>query len=97
MTQAEKLANELSTAQGISGKRVCCFIRAKRELLGISVKQLAKHFGVGIQTIYQMEYGHYTPSFEWLRKLEDFFGCSHRELWEPLARPNTTPDQPQGN
>jgi hypothetical protein len=38
-----------------------------------------------------MEYGKYSPSMKWLRKLEDFFGCSHRELWEPLAEDTTAP------
>jgi transcriptional regulator with XRE-family HTH domain len=93
MTPAEQLAKSkkirAATKQGDSS-RWKCNIKERREALGLSLADIAKYFGNSSYRQGQIESGTYGPSLERLRAFEDFFGCSHRELWEPITDDSTT-------
>ncbi len=51
-------------------------LRALRKERGLTLQQLAKHFGMSHSTLSKYETGSRKPDMEMLKKLSDFFGVS---------------------
>ncbi len=51
-------------------------LRALRKERGLTLQQLAKHFGMRHYTLSKYETGSRKPDMEMLKKLSDFFGVS---------------------
>lgn len=71
-----------------------CHVRAKRESLGLSQIAVARSIGMLRSTLSHIETVSSTASLAQVRKLENFFGCSHRELWTPVE-PDSLTNQPE--
>jgi ribosome-binding protein aMBF1 (putative translation factor) len=96
MTPAQLLAEKLASQKKTRGKakytpRWKSTIREKRTAIGLHPCDVSEALGMKQSDLHMIEAGKWMPRMDVIRKLEDFFGCSHRELWEPLAEDTTTP------
>lgn len=60
-----------------------CSLRARREDLGLSMRDVATAVGLSISALFFLEHGT-DPQLTTARRLAEFFGTTTDDLWRPL-------------
>lgn len=90
MTPAEKLSSQKqrkrpkrNTGKGPRKAVLSCAVRARREALNLSLRDVAAGVGLSVSGLHAIEYGCDVQMTTALR-LCKFFGCQQGDLWRAL-------------
>lgn len=90
MTPAEKLAKEKGKQQQTAFQELpivfACQLKAKREALGLSQRDVCRATHLNVSTVCRVEQG-VDLTLSRALKLAKFFGCPVEQLWKEIAEP----------